>query len=256
MTDEVMQTYINALQDEGLPKDHKRRVLESMIHKMMPEDYYGTINVFERRGKWTTVLHGTPGCMIPAEIASISHMANAFRNLMPEFNCSFAFSGNDEVIEVPAGMTQEDAAQLWAKRMDERRREYEASPQAVIDRQRATAQKIETQSKIDAMLNELDSVLHNPKKLAAWLALFAMENDSIYAVYDRKELARKLEAAGYISGEFVGADFNAMPPEEQTVNGLRWAVGQGIHMITELNMPIHPALSTHFKKAAEQLPES
>lgn len=158
-----------------------------------------------------------------------------------DLTIAFCLKANGIEFVIRHDMNPDEMLGMWQAATKKAREEYEASPAyAEYQRRRAIKDK-EDQAEADALLAKFDEVVKNKTQLAQWMHDFALVNDNIGVIFDKNQLADKLEAAGYVNGEFVGvpaSDFNADM-------ALRWAVGQAIDHLRR-NMPIHPALSNHF----------
>jgi hypothetical protein len=174
---------------------------------------------------------------------SMQQMVKILKHLQDTKDLTIAFclkANGVELILLP-DMNPDNMDELWKATMAKARDEYEASPAYVEYQRRRAIKDKEDQAEANTMLAKFDEVVKDKAQLAQWMHDFALVNDNISVVFDKNQLADKLEANGYVINEFVGvpaADFNADM-------AFRWAVGQAIDHLRR-NMPIHPALSDHF----------
>lgn len=119
-------------------------------------------------------------------------------------------------------------------------KEYRASPAYQELEAKARQALAELELLVDARLQELETVSTNAE-LVAWVGEFAAINDHIGLRFDRRALASRLEAFGFVSDACVGMIKSEITESEEL--NTRYIVGQAISQL-KAGMPMHPTLDS------------
>lgn len=163
------------------------------------------------------------------------------------------FKFNDTELVAKPGGNSAAMVDEWKSARQIARAKWEASPEGIKYKCEASERSAKAINETNDLLYTLSGVLRNGNldELMTWLAKFAPASDHIDAskIYDKNALAKILEDAGYVSGEFVGQ-------KEQLNNRAnfgRYIVGQAISCL-RAGVPPHP-VTVDFVKRYFAIPE-
>ncbi len=119
-----------------------------------------------------------------------------------------------------------------------RRKEYEATPEAMVAKLRREADILERQASCNALLESLPQTLHACPQAehVAWLKKFATVADDVGVKFDDRSLIPTLESAGYKHNCHVGQPPKWFNTRERMAE---YIFGQAISCLKN-GMPPHP----------------
>lgn len=193
-----------------------------------------TIEIIRRKSNLGTLyVEAEIGCDIHS--VCVEAIQLAVRNKM---KVEFQFNGVD--IIVTENDTPDDVVAEFLNELDRRAniwKESEAGKQYAKEQ----AQKLDIlQHAVDEMLYVFDEISTDTGKLIAWVGRVAELNDHIGLKFDKLELAKKMEALGYVENEEVGT--RSVDIQQSKLRMARYIIGQAINNLKS-GMPIHPMCS-------------
>ena len=153
------------------------------------------------------------------------------------------FNFNDQRIVVRPTDTVQGVMTEWRAESARRHEAWKMSPAGIkYYKQRDNALRVDTKIVHDGIARLNDSILASPIQTCRWLASWALQADNVNINFDRKGLAQRLSAAGYVANAFVGQAEKLNQPENMS----RYIVGQAVSMMAR-GMPPHPMLQHWYK---------
>lgn len=149
-----------------------------------------------------------------------------------------AFTFNDIPLLVTPDSVPKVIEECWNFESERRRKEYEASPEAGVARDKRSREVVEMQATCDNLLESLPEILRNCPQAehVTWLKKFAIIADDVDVKFSRPPLIAELEWAGYEASLYVGQKpewFNTRPRMAGYIFGQALSCLRG-------GMPPHP----------------
>lgn len=184
--------------------------------------------------------------------ASISYTCNVASQYATYLKAVVSFEFNGVEVFSRPYTSWHEAEKNWNRESERKHQEYLNSDEHKARLEERTKKIAIKQTAINILLAELPSLINDEAKIMNWVSCFAKVADDVGVEFDKKELSKTLQNAGWVNNAYA-ASIDASDEEKEELKAqlnadksmlAQYIMGQVISCL-EINMPPHPVTS-HF----------